>query len=104
MFNITKLLGLNVCCYRKFIKNRCINLITLVNIGILYNFGLTIYNYSYNIGYNCTNSILYMDENIFAEAILEAFHLAFLVIAICFWIAISDLFLELLDCKKKHKN
>jgi hypothetical protein len=45
-----------------------------------------------------------MDENIFAEAILEAFHLAFLVMAICFWIAISELLLELLDCKNKHKN
>ena len=102
MINIKKSLGLNVCCYKKFIKDRCINLVTLINIGILYIFGLTIYNYSYNIGYNFTNNILYMDENTLADFILEVFHLAFLVIAICFWLAISELLLKFLDCKKKH--
>ena len=102
MININKLLGLNVCCYKKFIKNKCINLITLVNIGILYNFGLTIYNYSYNIGYNCTNTILYMDEYRLAKAVLEAFRLTCLIISICFWCSFSELLLENLDCKKNH--
>jgi hypothetical protein len=102
MFNIKNLFGLNVCCYKKFLKNKCHNLITIVNIGIVYNFGLTIFNHSYNISHNFTNSILYMDDIILAKAILELFKLMFLMIAICFWCSISDLLLELFNCSKKH--
>jgi hypothetical protein len=100
MFDIKKVFGLNVCCYKKFIKNKCKNLITLVNIGILYNFGITIYNYSYNIGYNCMNTILYIDENILKNAILDSFHLIILLMGICFWLAITDLIIELFNCNK----
>jgi hypothetical protein len=100
MFNIKKVLGLDVCCYKKFIKNRFNNLVTLVNVSILYNFTVTIYNYSYNIGYNFTNTILYINENMLAEAILESFRLVFLIIAICFWLAISHFLSENIECNK----
>lgn len=100
MLFINNVLGLNVCCYKKFIKNRCSNLITLVNIGILYNFSLTIYNHSYNIGYNFTNTILYMDEKLLVKSIHDSFQVTLLLIFVCSWVAISELLLELLNCKK----
>jgi hypothetical protein len=100
MIDIKKLLGLNVCCYKKFIKNRCSNLITLVNCAILYNISLIIYNYSYNIGYNCTNTILYMDQHSLVKSIHEAFHLALLLMSVCCWVAISEVLLDLLKCNK----
>jgi len=103
MIDIKNLIGLKVCCYKNFIKNRCTNLITLINVSMLYNFGLTIYNYSYNIGYNSINTILYMDDVILASLVYEAFQLAFLIMGICIWIAISDLIIELLQCKHKDE-
>ncbi len=99
MDNIKNLLGLNVCCYKKFIRNKCIY---LIHIGILFKFGLTLYNYSYNLGYNCMNTVLYIDDYHLVQTILEAFQLTCLIISICFWCAFSELLLEIFECKKYH--
>jgi len=99
MINLEKILGLNVCCGVKFIRNKFNNIITIINIGILYYLGLQIFNYSYNIGYNFTNSILYMDEYILAKAILEMYRLMTMLISICCWTALSQTLLEIVDCK-----
>ena len=99
MVNLTKTLGLNVCCSRKFIRNKCSNIITGVNIGILYYVGLEIFQYSYNFGYNFTNSILYMEDRLLVKAILTTYRLMGLLLAICFWVAFSETWLTKIDCK-----
>jgi hypothetical protein len=96
---IKQILGLNACCWTLFLKKKCENIISIINIGLLYYFGLQIYNYSYGIGYNFTNSVLYIDYTILAPVIMELLQLLSIIFTICFWCAIYPLILDNLDCK-----
>ncbi len=98
MYLIKQIVGLNKCCYKQIFRNKIKFLSSLINIGILYYFGLEIYNYSYGIGYNCTDSLLYMDYNILGKAILNIFKLSCILLSICFWSAISSIILQDLKC------
>ena len=60
----------------------------IIHIGIIYYFGLQIYNYSFNISYNFTSAILYLDASMLAKAGLELFQLTGLLFGICFGVAI----------------
>lgn len=60
----------------------------IIHIGIIYYFGLQIYNYSFNISYNFTSAILYLDTSMLAKAGLELFQLTGLLFGICFGVAI----------------
>ena len=62
----------------------------IIHIGIIYYFGLQIYNYSFNIGYNFISSILYLDASMLAKAGLELFQLTGLLFGICFGVAIYE--------------
>ena len=100
MQDLKSMLGLNVCCFKRFMKNKCENLMLLINIYLLYCFGLQIYNYSYGIGYHCTNSILYMNVDMLTLAIMDLLRLTALLVGICFWCSFSLMFLDYIKvCK-----
>jgi len=98
MFGIKQLLGTNTCCYKRHFQDIYEFMSSLINIGLLYYFGLEIYNYSYSIGYNCTDSVLYMDYTILGKVIVSIFKLSSILLSICFWCALSPIILEKLEC------
>lgn len=103
MFNLRRYLGLNVCCVKRFLKKRGETIVTIINYGILYCFGLQIYNYSFNISYNCTNAMLYMDEAYLTTAIFELMRLLLYLFCICSWVALSQVVCDALksNCHKE---
>jgi hypothetical protein len=98
MFKLRRYLGFNVCCVKRFLKKRGETIVTIINIGILYYFGLHIYNYSFNISYNCTNALLYMDEAQLTTAIFELMWLLLYLFCICSWVALSQVMCDALKC------
>ena len=88
-----------ICCWTRRLKNICEHGVSGINLGLLYYFGLQIYNYSYGIGYNFTNSLLYMDYTILGQVIIELLNLLSIIFTICFWCAIYPLILENLECQ-----
>jgi hypothetical protein len=91
-------LGFNVCCYKRFLQKRLDSFIICINIGILYYFGLQIYNYSFNISYNCTNALLYMDEAQLTTAVFDLIRLWMRLFCICTWVALSQTLSDALKC------
>jgi hypothetical protein len=65
--------------------------IFIVNIAIVYQYGMDIYNISFKTGFDITNTALYMNDAMLLTAIEDMFKLTGMLFLICFWIAISEI-------------
>lgn len=99
MFKISHVRDFKGCCARRFIRNKLDIMCSIIDLYILYYFGLEIYNYSYHTGYNCMDSLLHIDHTLLAEAISNIFKMMSILLSICFWQALSQVILEHFDCK-----
>jgi hypothetical protein len=72
-------------------------LVPVINIGLLYYFGLQIYNYSFNISYNCVNTFILMEIKFLILSIVELFKLICLLIGICAWVSFYESINEYLE-------
>ena len=95
---MTTFLWLDGCCGKQISKTILTKIIMLINIGILYYFGIQIYNYSYSISYHGTNSLLHLNYQFLSIAIVELFKLSSLLVGICFWVALYEPLIETLEC------
>ena len=93
-----------MCCGKQIAKSICNKMIQIINIIILYNFGLQIYNYSFNISYNCFNFILHLNADTLKIAYYELFKMLSLLFGICAWVALHETFLEKLSCTCANKK
>ena len=88
-----------LCCGKGFTKTICNKIIQIINIIILYNFGLQIYNYSFNVSYNCFDFILNLNAETLKIAYFELFKLMGLLFGICGWVALYEAGIEKLSCR-----
>ena len=71
----------------------------IIHIGIIYYFGLQIYNYSFNVSYNCFDFILNLNAETLKIAYFELFKLMGLLFGICGWVALYEAGIEKLSCR-----
>jgi hypothetical protein len=78
------------CCNNKY-NNVCNFIILIGDLYIFYLTAINVYNYSFDIGYNCIGSIGNMNNDMLINAITSIFKLIIFLVCICFWSTISSL-------------